>query len=246
MQREHFLVPSEAMGRRMHLWRYGHFGPPLLVFPSAAGMAHEWEAQGMVGALSDLLEAGRLKLYCTESNVAEAWTRRDADPAWRIGRHRAFERYVLSELVGRIRADCRSEGIPIGVAGTSLGAYYSANFLLKFPETFRFALCMSGRYDISWLTDGFFNEDVYFNNPLAYLPNLDGATLERVRRHVHAILVCGQGRWENGNVEDTVRLARVLEAKGIPHELELWGHDVTHEWSWWQKQARHYLGRPRP
>ena len=34
-----------------------------------------WEAQGMIDALAPLLEGGRLKLYCPESNVAEAWTR---------------------------------------------------------------------------------------------------------------------------------------------------------------------------
>ena len=56
------------MGRGMHLWKYGHFGPPLLVFPSAAGMAHEWEAHGMVEALEPWLETGKLKLYCTETN----------------------------------------------------------------------------------------------------------------------------------------------------------------------------------
>ena len=75
MIRKHELVPSQAMGRKLHLWRYGHYGTPLLVFPSASGMAHEWEAHGMLDALGDFIEQGRLKLYCSESNVAEAWTR---------------------------------------------------------------------------------------------------------------------------------------------------------------------------
>ena len=56
MFRKHELVPSEAMGRKMHLWRYGHYGSPVLVFPSASGMAHEWEANGMVEALGDLIQ----------------------------------------------------------------------------------------------------------------------------------------------------------------------------------------------
>ena len=61
----------------MHLWRYGNFGWPLLVFPSASGMAHEWDAHGMVDGLSDLIGAGKLKLYCSESNVSaphDRWT----------------------------------------------------------------------------------------------------------------------------------------------------------------------------
>lgn len=241
MFRKHETLPSEAMGRRVHLWRYGHFGVPLLVFPSAAGMAHEWDAHGMVEALGDYLEGGKLKLYCTESNVAEAWTRKDSDPAWRIKRHQAFESYVVTELAAFIRDDCRSPQIPIAVTGTSMGAYYSANFALKFPEIFRYALCLSGRYDVTWLTDGFNSQDLYYNNPLAYVPNLNGEHLDRIRKHTHLALVCGQGRFEEGNIEETQALAGLLAAKGVSHECDLWGRDVSHEWIWWKRQARFHL-----
>ncbi|MCP3979272.1 MAG: esterase [bacterium] len=242
MNRKHELIPSQAMGRRMHLWRYGHFGTPLLVFPSASGMAHEWDSHGMVEALADLILRGKLKLYCSESNVAEAWTRKESDPAWRISRHQAFERYVVSELVPFIRADCRSENMPIALSGTSLGAYYSANFALKFPSIFNYALCLSGRYDATWLTDGYSNDDIYFNNPMAYVPNLSGDRLEDVRSNTHLVLVCGQGKWEDGNIEETHAFADTLAAKGISHQRDLWGHDVSHAWKWWRRQARYHLG----
>lgn len=243
MFERHEMIPSQVMGRRMHMWRFGHYGAPLLAFPSASGMAHEWQAHGMVDALSDLINGGKIKLYCTESNVAEAWTGRDSDPAWRIQRHMAFERYIVDELVPLIRGDCNEADLPISVTGTSLGAYYSANFSLKHPEIFRYALCLSGRYDVSWLTDGFVNQDIYFNNPISYLPGLDGDELERVREHAHLVLVCGQGNWEDGNIEDTNRLADALDAKGISHQRDLWGHDVSHGWEWWKRQAAFHLGR---
>jgi esterase/lipase superfamily enzyme len=242
MFQSHERVPSRAMGRPMHLWRYGHFGKPLLVFPTAAGFAHEWAAHDMVAALADLLEAGKLKLYCTESNVGEAWTRQEQPPDWRIRRHQAFERYVLEELVPWIQADCRTPGIPLGASGCSLGAYYAANLALKFPTAFRYALCMSGRYEMRHFTGGFSNGDVYFNNPLAYAPNLSGDDLERVRQHTHLSLVCGQGAWEEGCIEETQALADVLEAKGISHWRDIWGRDVSHEWPWWRRQARLHLG----
>jgi len=241
MHRRHELLPGRPMGRSMHLWVYGHFGPPVLVFPSAAGMAHEWEAQGMLEALSGLIDAGKLKLYCTESNVAEAWTRKDADPAWRMQRHRAYEAYVLSELVPFIRADCRTPEIRLGATGTSLGAFYAANFALKYSSIFRYALCMSGRYDITSFAGGLASPDVYFNNPVAYVANLSGEPLERVRQETHLTLVCGQGRWEDGNIEETWQLGGILAAKGIPCTVDIWGHDVAHEWSWWRRQALHHL-----
>ena len=241
MSGSHEMIPSQAMGRRMHLWRYGHWGKPMLVFPSAAGMAHEWDAQGMVETLGDLLAGGRLKLYCTESNVAEAFTRREGHPAWRIQRHLAFERYVLNELVPWIRADCRSADVRLAVAGCSLGAYYAATFALKHPDVFDYALCMSGRYEIRHFTDGFDSPDVYLNNPLAFVRNLDGDDLERVRRGTRLALVCGQGRWEEGCIEETHALGDLLRAKGVPCTKDLWGHDVEHGWNWWRRQARYHL-----
>lgn len=240
MAGSHEMIPSEAMGRRMHLWRFGHWGTPMLVFPSAAGMAHEWQAQGMVDALADLIGSGRIKLYCSESNVAEAFTRREGHPSWRIQRHLAFERYVMSELVPWIRADCRSESIRLATAGCSLGAYYAATFALKHPETFGYALCMSGRYEIRHFTDGFDSPEVYLNNPLAFVPNLEGAELERARR-TRLALVCGQGAYEEGCIEETHALGDLLRAKGIPSVKDIWGRDVEHGWGWWRRQARFHL-----
>ena len=54
----HLMLPSAAMGRNVHLWTYGHFGAPVIVFPTAAGFAHEWQAQGMIDVLAPLLAAG--------------------------------------------------------------------------------------------------------------------------------------------------------------------------------------------
>jgi esterase/lipase superfamily enzyme len=206
-------------------------------------MAHEWEAHGMIEALADLIDGGKLKLYCTESNVAEAWTRREGDPAWRIGRHQLFERYIVEELVPRIRADCHAPEMRLAATGTSLGALYAANFTLKFPGLFHWALCLSGRYDVTPFVNGHQGPDIYFNNPVAYVPGLHGEELERVRRHTHLVLVCGRGKWEGGNIEDTERFSEILAAKGISHERDLWGHDVHHEWTWWRRQALYHLGR---
>ncbi len=241
MKRRHELIPSRAMDRRMNVWCYGHWGAPLMVLPTAAGFAHEWEAQGMTEAIEDLLDGGRLKLYCPESNVSQSWTSKEASPQEKALRHRAYESFIVEELVPWIRQDCGAPGIRVGVSGASLGGYYAANFALKFPEIFHYALCMSGRYDITEFTDGASNSEIYFNNPLAYVPNLHGEHLERVRRGTHVTLVCGQGPWEEGCIEETIRLAEVLAAKDIPHERDIWGHDVSHNWVWWQRQARLHL-----
>ncbi|MEM7587586.1 MAG: alpha/beta hydrolase-fold protein [Acidobacteriota bacterium] len=237
MRRRHEMIESQAMGRRVHVWAFGDWGAPLLVFPSAAGFAHEWDRQGMVEVLAPLIEGGKLKLYCPESNVSQSWTHKDGDPRLRVKYHMLYEQFIMSDLVPAIRRDCNSDDIRIATSGASLGAFYAANFALKYAETFHYALCLSGRYNTTHFTDGYTNSDIYFNNPLAYVANLEGEHLERVRDNTHLSLVCGQGKWEEGCIEETHAMANLLEAKGIPHYRDIWGHDVSHDWVWWQRQA---------
>lgn len=241
MEGRHVMIDSPDLGRQVHMWTYGWFGAPIIVFPSAAGFAHEWDAQGMIEVLSPLLRAGRIKLYCPESNVAEAWTRKENPPEWRIERHKAYERFVMNTLVPWVRSDCRSATMPLATAGCSLGASYAANFALKHPETFRYALCMSGRYQMTELTHGWNSPELYLHNPLAYVPNLGGEALDRVRANTYLTLVCGQGAYEEGCIEETIALAEVCQRKGIKHHRDIWGKDVSHNWIWWKRQAVMHL-----
>ena len=57
---------SRHLGRPMHVWRYGWWGTPVLVVPSASGMAHEWELGGAIEALRPWIDGGAIKLrsYC--------------------------------------------------------------------------------------------------------------------------------------------------------------------------------------
>jgi esterase/lipase superfamily enzyme len=66
-----------------------------------------------------------------------------------------------------------------------------------------------------------------------------------MRGRVSLLLVCGQGQWEDttGSLESTKRLAALLASKGIQHELDLWGHDVPHDWPSWRAQLAYHLPR---
>jgi esterase/lipase superfamily enzyme len=85
------------------------------------------------------------------------------------------------------------------------------------------------------------DDDVYFNSPLSYLPSLDDPWyLDKYRRS--KIIICsGQGAWETG-LEDARNVGAILESKGVPCWIDLWGHDVNHDWPWWRKQMPYYLG----
>ena len=37
------------------------------------------------------------------------------------------------------------------------------------------------------------------------------------------------------------QLSELLHRKGIPHRLDVWGHDVNHDWPWWRKMLPYYI-----
>ena len=55
MERAQIELPTEGLGRPGTVIRYGHFGRPVLVFPSEQGRAWDYENNGMVDAVADLV-----------------------------------------------------------------------------------------------------------------------------------------------------------------------------------------------
>jgi esterase/lipase superfamily enzyme len=224
---------------------YGHWGRPVLAFPAERGDAGEFERRGMVAAIGDLLAAGRVKLYCVDSFDAESWSNPAVPLEERARRHQVYESWLLDHVVPFIRDD--SGGAPELIAcGCSLGAFHAANFALKRADVFPLAICMSGNYDpAAWDGWGERGETSYFNNPMDYVVHLGGDHLDWLRAQLSILLVCGQGQWEDttGSLEATRRFAALLQSKGIRHEIDLWGHDVPHDWPSWRAQFAHHLPR---
>ena len=243
MRREYVEVHSESIGTGGML-AFGHHGRPLLVFPSEQGHCNDYEDRMMISSIAHLIDSGRLKVYCVDSYDAQSWQDKSAPLEERALRHGRYEEWIFGQVVPWIFDDC---GGPqeIMVTGCSFGAYHAANFALKRADLFPVALCQSGVYDVSVVGWGERGDATYFNNPMDYVPHLEGDHLAWLRERVRIHLVCGQGQWEDttGALESTRSFARLLAHKGIPHELDLWGHDVPHDWPSWRDQIAHHLPR---
>ena len=224
---------------------YGHWGRPVMAFPTEGGDAGEFGRQGMVGAIGELLAAGRVKLYCVDSFDYETWSNHSLPLEERARRHGVYEAWILGEVVPFVRADCGGANELIA-CGPSLGAFHAANFALKRADIFPLAICLSGNYDpAAWDGWGERGDAAYFNNPMDYVANLAGEHLDWLQRQVSLLLVCGQGQWEDttGALESTRRFAALLAGKGIQCELDIWGYDVAHDWPWWRAQLAYHLPR---
>ena len=92
---------------------------------------------------------------------------------------------------------------------------------------------MSGVYDLTEYTKGFYDDQVYFNSPCHYIPNLtDHNFLEQIRASNHIHILTGSGDYEDP--EASRNFSAVLSAKAINHHLDVWGHDWKHDWPTWR------------
>lgn len=246
MERHHVELEAPGFDRPGAVIRYGHWGRPVLVFPSEAGRAWDFENNGMVGAVADLVEAGRVKLYCLDAFDEHTWSDSSLPLEERARRHQAYESWVVEQVVPFVGQDTPGAADAI-VTGSSMGAYHALQLALTRADLFPVALCLSGNYDPStWRAWGERGDAAYFTNPTDYVAHLGGDHLDWLRSRLHVVLVVGQGAWEThptASLSSAHRMAELLADKGIPHELDVWGHDSAHDWDWWQRQLAHHLPR---
>jgi esterase/lipase superfamily enzyme len=237
--------PSPNLGRSMTLKVYGHWGVPFIVFPCSRGRYFDYEGMGMIAAIASFIDRGRIKLFCVDSVDAESWYNFEVSPADRNARHDAYDRYIIHEVVPFVRGHCRQPDIRPMANGCSMGAFHAVNFFFKHPDMFEGTIACSGLYRLDRTEFGLGPGDipsVYFNSPISYLSDLDDPWYLEQYRQRTIVISAGQGAWDENALEDTRHLEAICRAKSIPAWIDVWGHDVNHDWPWWYKQMNHFLG----
>ena len=226
--------------------RHGHWGRPMLAFPAEGGSAVYFEGQGMLGAIGDLVDAGRVSVFAVDSMDGATWSANDLPTEERAARHGAYRAWLEEAVVPWVAAETGGE-LDLITFGASLGAYHAVQFALQRADIAPLAIGFSGNYDPStWNSWGDLGDATYFANPTAYVPGLNGDHLDWLRSRLSVLLVVGEGPFEvspTQSLPGTRAFAEVLAQKGIHHELDVWGHDSAHDWPWWQKQLAHHLPR---
>jgi esterase/lipase superfamily enzyme len=239
MKRELFSWHSPALNKEMPVAVYGHYGFALLMIPTAAADFLEYERFQLLETMRPWIEAGKLKVYSINSINTESWMHPDMDGAHKAIRHNQFNSYVYDEVIPFIRSNASPE-TPIYTSGASFGALHSMNLFLKRPDLVNGVLALSGVYELTEYTKGYWDEQVYFNSPMHYMPNLaDHGLLEQIRNSPHIHILTGSGAFEDPT--SSGRFAKILYDKGIGYNLDVWGSEWPHDWNTWKVMLPHYL-----
>lgn len=241
MNRETVTAHSKNLGKDMSIRVYGDSGWPIIAFPIQDAMSDSYEQFGMVDAMKDYLEGGKVQLFVLDSVDAEGWSDRGGDNVLRVKVIEAFYNYVCEEVVPFVHERNGSDLRPLTM-GCSLGATHALVAFLRRPDLFQGVIALSGGYDAQFFFGDWMNTTLYFNSPVHFLPNTpqDHPYISLYNRR-EIVLCCGQGAWEEEGLRTEHIVDDAFRALGVNAWCDYWGTDVDHDWPWWQKQVQYFL-----
>jgi esterase/lipase superfamily enzyme len=230
---------SPSLNKEMPIVSYGDKGFALLLIPTAAADYLEYERFQLIDVLAPYINSGKVRVFSIDSINEESWLNNKMVGEHKAIRHNQFNDYIFNEVIPFIKQNTEPDA-KIITCGASFGALHSMNLFLKRPDLIDGVLAMSGVYNLSDYSKGFYDEQVYFNSPMHYLPNLeDHEILEQIKKSKYIILATGSGDYEDP--EASKEFASVLYNKGITYKLDVWGNEWKHDWPTWRSMVPFYV-----
>ena len=177
-------------------------GLPLIIFPTSFGSYYQTKDFGLVDSVAWFIDNDRVTVYCPDSIDLDSFYNKGIHPADRIRTHIAYENVIVHDVFDFARREASTHRV--GVCGASLGAYHAANIAFRHADAVSHLISLSGSFDISDFFDGYHDENIYFNSPYQYLPNMPDPW-----KYNHMNIVIGTGEWDNTRHE-SMRLSGIL------------------------------------
>ena len=233
---------SHHIQKDMEMLVFGHAGIPVIFFPTRTARFFDYEDWKVIDGLNDKLEKGQIQIFCLDSADKLSFYDKTLHPSEKISKHLNFEKYVLFEVIPMIRTMNNHPGMEL--AGCSLGAYHALNICFRHPTLFTKVVAMSGRYDLTLklryfedLFEGFRNDEIYYNMPSQYVPNIHGERMLELLRNLDITIVIGK---EDAFLQNNIELSEALNAKKIPHKFFIWDGEA-HRGIIWREMLKLYF-----
>ena len=229
---------SHELQMQTQIVRWGNFGQPLLLFPTAGGDAEEVERFFLIQKLAPFIQEGRVKVYSIDSINGKTWITDPSIPH-RVWIQQQYDKFIANEIVPMIRRDCNSDDIEVMVAGASIGAFNSLVSICRHPQLFNRAICLSGTYDIEKWLEGQWFDEFYHQCPIQFVPGLpEGDHLNHLRNRF-VLLATGAGEHEDPS--ESWKVEKALASKSIPNRVDVWDENWKHDWVTWREMLPKYL-----
>ncbi|MGV8914651.1 MAG: alpha/beta hydrolase-fold protein [Kaistella sp.] len=230
---EHTDFYSHILGTSLKVEVTGHFGYPILMFPTSQGQYTQNHDFKLNESINSFVEEGKVKLYNIETIDNYSFYDKNIPASERIRNYELYMQFLIQEFVPYLQS-LHSEH-RIAVAGASFGGYHAANFALRFPDVVSHMFCLSGAFSIRNFMEDFTNDLVYFNCPREFMVHEEAWKFN----HMHIVLSTSD---EDICLTQTREMADILTSKGINHwyDERKW---ISHDWPLWRMVFPIFAGR---
>lgn len=171
MNERHIKWWTPNLSRELEMLAFGNGGGlPLILFPTSFGRYHQNKDFGLVASVSGYVDAGKVTVYCPDAIDLESFYNKSIHPVDRMRTHNAYENVIVRDVFDLARRECNRHRV--AVCGASLGAYHAGNIAFRHPDLVSHFISLSGSFDISSFFEGHQDDNIYFNSPYEYLPNV--------------------------------------------------------------------------
>ena len=241
MQYEETSWYSPHLNREMRIRIYGFYGKPVIAFPCQDKQSDDFSNNGMIDALASLINEGKIKLFCLDSNDDGTVSSTSSDKGYAGYKLDMYHQYLVEEALPFIYYKQGGFCSPL-LIGCSMGASHAANNFFRRPELFDGFIGLSGNYDIASFFNGYMDANIYNNSPTHYLGNMpkDHYYIDIYNQKKMTIVV-GKGAWEHLVIDSNYQLERIAKDKGINIDFNFWDENSVHDWSSWLYQMPYFL-----
>ncbi|WP_407517610.1 alpha/beta fold hydrolase [Elizabethkingia anophelis] len=215
---------SHILGRKINIQITGHFGHPIIMFPTSQGSLTQNSDFHLNGSIDHFTDSGKVKLFNLETLDKENFYNDNISPQERIWRYENYVQFLIREYIPFIQKTHQVHRVAI--AGCSFGAYHATNFAFRYPDVISHLIAMSGAFSIRNFMDGFDNDTVYLNCPEEFMR--DDASWKF--GHMHIVLSTSD---QDVCLDKNIRMSNILRSKGINHWYDeaKW---INHDWPLWR------------
>ncbi len=224
---------SHILGMSLNIEVTGHYGYPVIMFPTSNGSYTQNRDFGLNDSVRWLTEEGKIKLYNIQTIDGMSFYDKNLHPADRIRNYERWVQFMKNEYIPYLQRMHSTHRIAL--AGASFGGYHAANLAFRFPDLVSHLFCLSGAFSIRNFMHGYSDDLVYFNCPREFVPNDEGWKY----RHMHIVLSTSD---QDICLEPTKEMAAILTAKGIDYwyDERKW---ISHDWPLWRMVFPKFMGR---
>jgi esterase/lipase superfamily enzyme len=229
----HIPYFSNILNRIIDIEMTGHWGHPILMFPSSYGSYTQNRDFGLNDTVMHFVDQGRIKLYNIETLDGWSFYAEHMSSENKIAHYEQYLQFMVQELIPKIQQDCHTHRV--AVAGCSFGGYHAGNIAFRFPDLVSHLFSMSGVFNIRNLTPLSDDIRIYFNCPDEFVLNDESWKYN----HMHVVL--NTSDWDIC-LSRNQHMHQVLNSKGIAHwyDERKW---IEHDWPLWKMVFPEYIQR---